>query len=683
MRAVIINREHLQKESNLTSMIKKAIAALLLLTTPALSQAQPAGGIPSADNDSLRIDLREYNIHLPYNFDKAIANLPAQRVQKEREVYDLSFDGDQTSYLSDLASVYRIHVLTLEAEANNDALSAEKYINESISELQAMLENQPEIQSDRRFMELYRSVMAEYQAFYGINDPLMRQEGDIFAIQDEMFSDLNDEFDENELAFPKTEKPKTDVPIFQNRQVNNHLAYLWIKRPEIMEAWLQRSEKYFPMMEEILADVGVPDELKYLAMIESGLNPVARSHAAAVGMWQFIAATGGMYGLDVNWWVDERRDPVKATRAAAEHLRDLYNIWGDWHLAMANYNISPRGLKRAIRRAGGVEDYWAAYPYLPRETRGYVPSFIATFIIATNPTQFGFQESYEGEAYSYETTEVTGSYQLKDLAALIDITADELKDYNPELRRWATPPGDEPYELKIPVGTKEKFEKNIDNLPKQAQKQLFVHTVKRGEWLGKIANAYGVTVRDLYLSNDGLSTRIHPGQKIVIPVPEGTEVKQAGTRSSSNRYTASRSGVSQPANTSKLYYTVKPGDTIGHIAEWYNTYAWKIRSWNNTNNMIRAGQRLVIYVPNSSKSRYEGINDLSFAEKQRLGRGGIARAEQSSVSSDGYEVYQVRRNDSLYEIARSFDVSISELRQLNGINGSRIYPGQTLKIRKK
>jgi membrane-bound lytic murein transglycosylase D len=400
-------------------------------------------------------------------------------------------------------------------------------------------------------------------------------------------------------------------------------------------------------------------------------------------MWQFIAATGKVYGLDVNWWVDERRDPIKATQAAAEHLRDLYNIWGDWHLAMANYNISPRGLKRAIRNAGGVEDYWAAYPYLPRETRGYVPSFIATFIIATNPTQFGFQEEYDIEPFSYETTEITGSYQLKDLAALIDITADELKEYNPELRRWATPPGDDIYVLRIPAGTKEKFEENVDKLPKEAQKQLFVHTVARGEWLGKIANAYGVSVRDLYLSNDGLSTRIYPGQKIVIPVPEGTEVKQAGTRSSSNRYTASKSNVSQPANTAKLYYTVKPGDTIGHIAEWYNTYAWKIRSWNSTSNMIRAGQRLVIYVPNSKKSNYQGIDDLSFAKKQRLGRSGIARAEQSTVSNDGYEVYQVRRNDSLYEIARSFDVSISELRQLNDISGSRIYPGQTLKIRKK
>ena len=664
-------------------MIKKATVALLLLSSPVLVQAQPAAGIPSAENDSLRLDLRELNIRLPVNFDRAIANLPAQRIEKQKTVYDLSFDGDQSSYLSDLASVYRVHVLTLESEANNDALSAEKYINESIGKLQAMLETQPEIQSDRRFMELYRSVMAEYQAFYGINDPLMRQEGDIFAIQDEMFSDLNEEFDQKELAFPKTENPRTDVPIFQNRQVNNHLAYLWIKRPEIMETWLQRSEKYFPMMEKILADVGVPDELKYLAMIESGLNSVARSHAAAVGMWQFIAATGKVYGLDVNWWVDERRDPIKATQAAAEHLRDLYNIWGDWHLAMANYNISPRGLKRAIRNAGGVEDYWAAYPYLPRETRGYVPSFIATFIIATNPTQFGFQEEYDIEPFSYETTEITGSYQLKDLAALIDITADELKEYNPELRRWATPPGDDIYVLRIPAGTKEKFEENVDKLPKEAQKQLFVHTVARGEWLGKIANAYGVSVRDLYLSNDGLSTRIYPGQKIVIPVPEGTEVKQAGTRSSSNRYTASKSNVSQPANTAKLYYTVKPGDTIGHIAEWYNTYAWKIRSWNSTSNMIRAGQRLVIYVPNSKKSNYQGIDDLSFAKKQRLGRSGIARAEQSTVSNDGYEAYQVRRNDSLYEIARSFDVSISELRQFNDISGSRIYPGQTLKIRKK
>ena len=152
-----------------------------------------------------------------------------------------------------------------------------------------------------------------------------------------------------------------------------------------MEKWRERAEVYKPMMLEIFREEGMPEELVYLAFIESGLNPTARSWASAVGMWQFIAATARVYGIEINWWVDERRDPEKATRAAARHLKDLYNVWGDWHLAMANYNISPRGLNRAINRAGGVKDYWAAYPYLPRETRGYVPGFIATTMINLSP----------------------------------------------------------------------------------------------------------------------------------------------------------------------------------------------------------------------------------------------------------------------------------------------------------
>ena len=158
-----------------------------------------------------------------------------------------------------------------------------------------------------------------------------------------------------------------------------------------------------------------------------------------------------VYGIEINWWVDERRDPEKATRAAARHLKDLYNVWGDWHLAMANYNISPRGLNRAINRAGGVKDYWAAYPYLPRETRGYVPGFIATTMINLSPEEFGFQTNYGKDPYSYETVEVDGLMSLEILAEAMGVSTETLKGYNPELLRWATPPGTK-YALKVPVG---------------------------------------------------------------------------------------------------------------------------------------------------------------------------------------------------------------------------------------
>src|SRR5690625_1683090 len=189
------------------------------------------------------------------------------------------------------------------------------------------------------------------------------------------------------------------------------------------------------MMKEICEEEGVPVELIHLSMIESGLVPTARSGASAVGLWQFIAATGRFYDLDVNWWVDERRDPIKSTRAAAQHLKDLYEVWNDWHLALANYNLSPRGLRRGIRAAGGVEDYWAAYPHLPRETRGYVPGYIAATMIALNPEEFGFQRPSNGRVYQFDVVEVDGLMPLEELATAAGITLEELKEYNPELLR--------------------------------------------------------------------------------------------------------------------------------------------------------------------------------------------------------------------------------------------------------
>jgi membrane-bound lytic murein transglycosylase D len=457
-----------------------------------------------------------------------------------------------------------------------------------------------------------------------------------------------------------------------------------------METWRERAEIYKPMMDKIFAEEGLPPELVYLAYIESGLNPTARSWASAVGMWQFISATGRVYGLEINWWVDERRDPEKATRAAARHLKDLYNIWGDWHLAMANYNISPRGLNRAIRRAGGVKDYWAAYPYLPRETRGYVPGFIATTLINMSPEEFGFQKRYGQEPYAYDVVEVDGLMPLDALAAAINITTDELKQLNPELLRWATPPGNK-YNLKIPVGSKNEFLAAYDDIPKESANQsITMHTVRSGESIGLIARKYGTTVSGIFASNENLTTTIYPGQVLAVPLPAGSTSQLSASKPSNQRngVTTTRSSnrtVNVPANSTSLTYKVKTGDTIGHIAEWYDVRAWQVRSWNGIGNTIRVGQNLKVYVPNNLKSHYEKVNSLSFREKQNLEsqqkRGENIFASASSSSTNNGATYTVRRNDTLSEIAENHGVSISQLRRLNNLSGSRIYVGQVLKIK--
>ncbi|HET8864642.1 MAG TPA: LysM peptidoglycan-binding domain-containing protein [Gracilimonas sp.] len=600
-------------------------------------------------------------------------------------------DNFQKDIMSRISDIYRIHINAMEAQINNDPLEAEANINDALAATQGLLDDYPEISGDRRFTELYRSVIAEYRQFYGITETGNEPQGEIFAIQEELFSEDNswmvEEYDfPDDLNFNKTE-----VPLIQNDKVNRHLVYYTLRRPEVMETWLQRAVKYQPMMRKIFREEGTPEELTYLAFIESGLNPNAKSWAAAVGMWQFIRATGSVYGLEVNWWVDERRDPEKATRAAARHLKDLYNVWGDWHLAIAGYNISPRGLKRAIRRAGGVEDYWAAYPYLPRETRGYIPGFIATTMIGMNPEEFGFQKEYEGEPYNYEVVEVEGLMELEDLAKAAGISTNELKEYNPELLRWATPPGGK-YPLKIPVQTKQEFLANYEDIPKENRSQnITMHTVRRGESLGIIARKYGTTVAGLYGSNENLSSTIYPGQKIVVPLPRGSasqiSVNQPTNqqRSVNTRRSSSSNTVSPPANSTSLSYRVKTGDTVGHIAEWYDVRAWNIRTWNGIGNTIRVGQTLSVYVPNSRRNHYEKVNEMSYAEKQEIERK-QRRGENifiaAATSSDGGSAttYTVQANDTLSEIAESFGIGLSELRRLNNISGNRIYVGQTLRV---
>ncbi len=662
--------------SNMQKILKTILCALFTF-----------GTVQLVAQDSTLIKIEQMPVRLlPVNNPMGVKGIDDQQTQEPTNV---ALDSFQKDILRRISDIYQIHLASLESLINDDFIEAETNINDAVNASQALLDDYPEIRTDRRFAELSRTIVSEYRDFYGITESTNEPQGEIFAIQEELFAEDNFALTED-FSLPKdVVLNKTDVPLIQNRFVTNSLVYYTLKRPEVMELWLKRAEVYMPMIQRILKEEKVPEELAYLAFIESGLNPTARSWASAAGMWQFIAATGRVYGLEINWWIDERRDPEKATRAAARHLKDLYNIWGDWHLAMANYNISPRGLNRAISRAGGKKDYWEAYPYLPRETRGYVPGFIATAMIGLNPEEFGFQKKYEGEPYSYEVVEVEGLMPLDDLARAAGITTEELKEYNPELLRWATPPGDK-YPLKMPKGVKEKFLLAYKDIPKENRAEsITMHTVKSGESIGIIARKYGTTVRGIYASNENLGKVIYPGDKLVIPLPKGSAGKISAsqpTNLTNTSRTATTSRTSTPANSTKLIYKVKTGDTIGHIAEWYDVRSYQIRTWNGIGNTIRVGQNLSIFVPSANKDYYAKVNEMSFSEKQNQERkqrsGENILLASATSSSSGYKTYTVRKNDTLGKIAEDFGVPISTLRSLNGVSGSRIYVGQVLKISK-
>lgn len=662
--------------------MKKTVLLLLLCMSATIVTAQ------EREAELKKIDISPVLLSYPNPLTESDEELNLEAAHNEAVEVDPEF-------LRRISDVYKIHVLSIDAQVQGDLVEAENYINESFAAIQALMDDYPEIQNNRRFAELYRSVLAEHSEFYGIEEVRSETEGDIFEIREELFSEKDDWIAEGYSLPENLTFNKTEVPLIQNQHVNRHLMYYTLRRPEVMERWLERSAYYFPMMREIFKEEGVPEELIHLSMIESGLVPTARSWASAVGMWQFIGATGRFYGLEVNWWIDERKDPIKATRAAAQHLRDLYEVWDDWHLALANYNLSPRGLRRGIRAAGGVEDYWAAYPFLPRETRGYVPGYIAATMIAMNPEEFGFEKPYTDREYLYdfEVVEVDGLMPLEELAKAASIPLDELKALNPELLRWATPPGDG-YPLKIPAGIEDEFFAAYQEIPKENRAQeVTMHTVSRGESLGYIANRYGTSVGALYASNENLNSTIYPGQRIMVPVAGGSSNPISADRPSnsnsvsSSSSTSSRSRVQAPPNTSSVTYTVKSGDTIGHIAEWHDVRAWQIRSWNGIGNTIRVGQRLTIHVQSNRSNYYSQVEGMTFAQKQELERrqrsGEDIFALRAGSSDDGEVInYTVRRNDTLTAIAQRHGVSISAIQKENNMSGTRIYAGQTLKIRR-
>lgn len=435
------------------------------------------------------------------------------------------------------------------------------------------------------------------------------------------------------------------IDLTYNRIVKNYINVYTRKRREQVRVMLGLSDFYFPMFGEIFNYHGVPYELQYLAIIESALNPRAVSRARAVGAWQFMYYTGKQYGLTINSLVDERRDPIASTHAAARYLVDLHKIYNDWTLALAAYNCGPGNVNKAIRRSGGRRNFWDIFYYLPRETRGYVPAFIA----ATYTMNF-----YEDHLITRaplqlprhtDTIMVHEPLHLKQVAEVLGIPIGQLRDLNPQYVVDVVPANaKKAYSIKIPIEQTASF---IDY-----QDSIFAY-------------------KDSVFFDKG---------KLV---------------ASPQRYSAAYK-VDLPADKyDKLYYTVQSGDNVGFIADWYDVRASDLRYWNNINrNIIRSGQKLLIYKPKGKSARYAEVSNMSFAEKQKFAGRSTPASSASTTStstkslssgSSSYITYTVRQGDTLWEIAQKYPgTSETEIARLNNMtNSSRIQPGQVIRIKPK
>jgi membrane-bound lytic murein transglycosylase D len=357
------------------------------------------------------------------------------------------------------------------------------------------------------------------------------------------------------------------IDLAYNRIVKNYINVYTHKRREQMRIMLGLSDYYFPMFEEVFDLYGVPYELKYLSVIESALNPRAVSRVGAVGAWQFMYSTGKHYGLTINSLVDERRDPLAASHAAARFLSDLYKMYHDWTLALAAYNCGPGNVNKAIRRSGGRRNFWDIYYYLPRETRGYVPAFIAaTYALTYAEDHHLSKAALELPLYT-DTMRVYEALHLQQVAEVLDIPIGQLRDLNPQYRQDVVPgTSTKAYAIRIPQDRSGAF---ID-----LQDSIFAY-------------------KD--------SVFFDPGKKVATP-----------------QHYSSSYRVDLPADKyDKLYYTVRSGDNVGFVADWYDVRASDLRYWNNiSRNLIKVGQKLVIYKPKGSSARYKDLDNMSFSEKQ-------------------------------------------------------------------
>jgi membrane-bound lytic murein transglycosylase D len=377
-----------------------------------------------------------------------------------------------------------------------------------------------------------------------------------------------------------------------NAWVKTYIELYGTRRRELTERMLGLGALYFPFFEEQLDRFDIPLEMKYLAVIESALNPTARSRAGAGGMWQFMYHTGRLYGLNVNSFVDDRNDVTLSTIAAARHLSDLYDIYGDWSLVLAAYNAGPGNVNRAIRRAGGVRDFWLVRPYLPRETRNYVPAFIAVAYVMSHaeehnlypvPPPFSFHDT--------DTVLVRQQLSLRVVSDLLDIPLNELRFLNPAFRQNIIPyREDNPYALTLPVTHMGAFLANEDTIynfrsPEQIRQEELaarmaettVHVVRQGDVLGSIARRYGTSVREIQQMNNLRGTLIRPGQRLIVRAPAPPPTPSPGG-----------------ANV----HVVSRGETLGIIANRYRISVNNLMQWNNlSGSVIHPGQQLIVRPP--------------------------------------------------------------------------------------
>jgi membrane-bound lytic murein transglycosylase D len=509
------------------------------------------------------------------------------------------------------------------------------------------------------------------------------QQGDGFAEQksepapiDEA-NELNPPVDQNVKAKAEAEIRSThsDLPLVMTDQVAGFINYYSNRGRGTLERALARSGRYEDMIRRVLREEGVPQELIYLAQAESGFHPLAVSRAGARGMWQFMGTRAKGYGLERSWWVDDRQDPEKATRAAAHHLKDLYNQFGDWYLAMAAYNSGPGRVQSAVKRTG-YADFWELYRrnVLPKETRNYVPIIVAVTIMAKNPAQYGLDSVVKERPVPYDTVQINYPIDLRLAAECVDATAEDLLDLNPSLLRLTTPKfsdNDGKFDLHLPAGTAGKFQTAVAAIPADKRVWWRYHKVQGGETLASIARTYHTTPKSIAEANnldggpsggpnggpndDPKNASLSPDARLIIPIAPG---KRIDTSTYAHATT---------------HYKIRRGDTVESVAENFGVSARMLRVWNHLKGSSLAGRRILyLHLPVTRSA-----SETQVATKHSSGSHRHTAAQAASANAVLH--HRVKRGETLSSIANSYNTTVSALKHDNR-NIAALRPGMILVV---
>ncbi len=589
---------------------------------------------------------------------KEMTEIPFESKTDEVEIEDVSVQSDSSyDYLNEeiiLEQIFKKYDEAFSAHQEGNLGLAETIIEDTF-----VLSTQVDINEIQdEFLNLrYKEILALFSQEYGLilSESAKIAQEDPMAWLDEIDAE---KFKSGQWTDEELKKivlkiaTKADVPIEFNPRVRNAIYYFQNGGREEMTKWLTRSGRYLPMMQEILEEEGIPKDMAYLSMIESGFSPKAYSRARAVGLWQFIYSTGKIYGLNRNQWIDERRDPIKSTIAAAKHLNDLYEISDDWNIVMAAYNSGPTRITQQLKQTENIE-YWDLQ--LPSETRNYVPSFMAAVIISKEPAIFGFDNIEKDSPFEFDTVEIHPYSRLQTAADCCGVNVNIIKELNPEILLDHVPPGEDMYMLRIPINRKEEFlnEYAKVKIEKYEPPRVSSVIVRSGDTFSDIARRNGVSISQLRAANPQITNinSLRVGQRMNI--------------SGNPSVTSSSSSVAiNVSRDNTIQYTVQKNDTLGILAERYKINITTLQTLNNMgrSTIIYVGQKLL--VPGNQNSENQKQQQITDAGKTKI-------------------IYVVQKNDTIYEIAQKYGIDYRKIIEINKIKDHRkIIPGQKLIIEK-